>query len=176
MAKKDEKIDAVNSNDVTIGETDVHTAHTKPVLHRVVGILLMAHDNLIVVQSGNKFWKYDISAGGHVGFGEDPNDAASRELKEELGVVTSLKKIVSFLPKETRHGHFWHVFEGKAPEDWEFKPTDEVSSIVFMSLEEIVKGMNQNPKEWTFGFRNVMHGYLKAKNIDLVLRKYPHSI
>lgn len=168
MSKKGEIIDVVSTDDSVMGQTDVHTAHAESILHRVVGVLLFTQDSRMVVQTGNKFGKYDMAAGGHVGVGEDPRDAAPRELKEELGVVTKLKRVVAFIPKETRHSHFWYVFEGVAPMDWVFVQTEEVSAVTTVTIEEIIKGMNQNPEAWTFGFQNVMCEYLKTKGIDLV--------
>ena len=111
-----------------------------------------------------------MAAGGHVSVGEDCRDAAPRELKEELGVVTKLKKVAAFIPKETRHSHFWHVFEGIAPKDWVFRRTKEVWAITIMTVEEIAEGMNQNPEAWTFGFQNVMRDYLKRKGVNVVLK------
>ncbi len=169
MAKKSEKIDVVDENDIVIGETNAHEAHTKSLLHRVVGVLLFTPEGRMIVQTGNKFSKYDIAAGGHVGAGENPDRAAARELEEELNVIVPLKKIFAFLPQETRHSHFWHIYEGRAPKDWVFKPTEEVSSLTTMEMKEIVDGMRKNASDWTFGFQNVMREYLKVKNIEPTL-------
>ncbi|MBI3335468.1 MAG: NUDIX hydrolase [Candidatus Portnoybacteria bacterium] len=166
MTKKSEKIDVVNKKDIVIGETNAHEANAKSLLHRVVGVLLFTPEGRMIVQTGNKFNKYDIAVGGHVGVGENPDEAATRELKEELNMITPLKKISAFLPQEARHSHFWHIYEGQVPKDWVFNPTQEVSSLTTMEIKEIVDGMRNNANDWTFGFQNVMRDYLKVKNIE----------
>jgi 16S rRNA (adenine1518-N6/adenine1519-N6)-dimethyltransferase len=75
-----------------IGKVDRKTAHSdKRYLHGAVHIFLFNQKNQLLLQrrSRNKILlplRFDISAGGHIAFGEREDTAAIRELEEELGI------------------------------------------------------------------------------------------
>lgn len=86
-----ELIDVVNEKDEVIEIKDKDSAHRDGDLHRVARIYVVNSkgEMLIHKRSENKklnpgFW--DITVGGHVRSGETYEDAAKRELKEELGI------------------------------------------------------------------------------------------
>ncbi|MCX7943123.1 MAG: NUDIX domain-containing protein [Deltaproteobacteria bacterium] len=87
-----EEIALYNIDGKQIGKIDRHTAHkSKEYLHGAVHIFVFNSDGKILLQkrAKNKIiapGKYDISAGGHINFGEDELSAARRELEEELRI------------------------------------------------------------------------------------------
>lgn len=93
----DEVIDLVNENNKIIGEVLKSKAHNEKLWHREVGVIIINDKNEILLQqrARNKRYplKWVISAGGHINVGEKPEDAAYRELDEELGIRTDLKFI-----------------------------------------------------------------------------------
>jgi isopentenyl-diphosphate delta-isomerase len=161
-----ELIDLVDINNKVIGTTDVATAHQQKQLHRVVGILLFDSSGSLYLQNGNKYKKYDLSVGGHVGQGETYEQAAHREMKEELGVDVKLIDVSTFLSSNAKMGHFWRIYQGELPIDWNFLPTEEVASVIKMSTQELSKTLKLSPELFTHGFINVFNEFNRVKKTD----------
>ena len=88
--------------------------HAKYLIHRSINILVFHNDGRLLIQQRAaqkktfaSFW--DLSCSGHVDYEDHPNgdpnrseeaffSAATRELKEELGISTPLEKIGEFAP------------------------------------------------------------------------------
>ena len=172
-----ELFDLVDINDKVIGTTDKQTAHANGDIHRIVAVFLFDKNGDLYVQehikSGNIL---DHSVGGHVTKGESYDKAAKREAKEELGLSTPLSKVSVFYSDETLSGvnirHFIGLYECRAPKNWVFKENEEVKHIYPMKVEEIVKEINTNPKNFTGGFKNTMYEFIKRKNLPLKLKNY----
>ena len=158
-----ELIDLVDKNNCVIGTTDVATAHERKQLHRVVGVLLFDSNGDLYLQNGNKYKKYDLSVGGHVGQGETYEQAAYREMQEELGVKVPLIHINTFLPSNAKMGHFWGIYQGELPVNWHFSPTEEVTSVVKMSIQELSETLKLSPELFTYGFINVFTEFNRVK-------------
>lgn len=158
-----ELIDLVDISNNVIGTTDVETAHEKKQLHRVIGVLLFDPNGNLYLQNGNKYKKYDLPVGGHVGQGETYEQAAHREMKEELGVEVKLIHVSTFLPLNAKMGHFWAIYQGRLPVEWKFSPTEEVSSVVKMSMEELYEKLKLSPELFTHGFINVFTEFNRIK-------------
>lgn len=151
-----EIIDLVDTNNSVIGATDVETAHAQRQLHRVVGVFLFDSSGDILLQSKTKHEKYDLSVGGHVKRGESYHDAAQREMREELNVNVPLTHLSTFLPKNHKLGHFWAIYLGKLPSNWQFSPTEEVKVIVKMSMQELLSTSKSSPQLFTHGLLNTL--------------------
>jgi len=158
-----ELIDLIDINNNVIGTTDVVTAHEKKQLHRVVGILLFDLNGDLYIQNGNDYYKYDLSVGGHVEKNETYEQAAYREMQEELGVKVPLVHINNFLPLNAKMGHFWAIYKGELPIDWNFSPTEEVTSVVKMSMKELSEKLKLSPELFTHGFINVFTEFKRFK-------------
>jgi len=87
-----EEIALYNQEGQQIGGIERQTAHSdRRYLHGAVHIFLFNQNRELLLQlrSRNKILlplRFDISAGGHIAFGEREDIAAMRELEEELGV------------------------------------------------------------------------------------------
>lgn len=88
----DERLDVVDDAGRVIGQATRGTCHGDPQLrHRAVHVIVERSDGRIVLQKRSKHkdvqpGRWDTSVGGHVNPGEHVDDAASRELAEELGI------------------------------------------------------------------------------------------
>lgn len=114
---QDEVFDVVDDNDVVIGTTTRGQAHADPSLvHRSVAILVFRNGKVFLQQrSATKdtypgYWA--CSATGHVDSGEDYDQAAVRELREELGItaqgpLTPIVTQVLHYPHETERMRFY---------------------------------------------------------------------
>lgn len=152
-----ELVDIVDSKNTVIGSADVDTAHDQRLMHRVVGVFVFDKGKKnLYLQKGNKFGKLDLSVGGHVQKGESYDDAASREMYEELGLRTSLRHISTFLPVEARLNHYWALYEAIAPDDWVFEGTEEVTSLEKMLIADVLEEIKTRPERFTHGFLNTI--------------------
>lgn len=84
------KINIVNENDESIGAEDKDFAIEQGLIHQVVRIFVFNDKNELYLQKrgANQTFPntWDQSAGGHVDEGETYEEAALRELQEELGI------------------------------------------------------------------------------------------
>ncbi len=86
-----EILDIVDEEDRVLGQISRRDAHSQNVLHRSVHIIVLDKDNKIFVQERSRSKDsypgfFEVSLSGHVLQGESYMQAASRELREELGV------------------------------------------------------------------------------------------
>lgn len=160
-----EFVDIVNEKNDIVGSADVTMAHDQKLIHRVVGIFVFDTDGRLYLQKGNKYGKLDISVGGHVQRKETYEAAAKREMFEELGLVTPIKHISTFLPKDTRLNHYWAIFTATAPRDWKFKETDEVTSLEKVTFTEVKDMMQVQPDSFTHGFINTMMELIRVQGL-----------
>jgi isopentenyl-diphosphate delta-isomerase type 1 len=93
-----EIIEVVDKNGEVIMRTRRSTAYKKGLLHKAVNMLIFNKRNKMYMQQRSKnkssfplFW--DISASEHVKPGESYENAAQRGLKEELSILTKIRKI-----------------------------------------------------------------------------------
>lgn len=114
----DEILDLVDENDQIIGETTRKEARQNPdIVHREIAILIHDDDRVIFQQrSRNKAvnpLKWTISCAGYVGKGEDPDETAHRELKEELGFDTELRFVDKRFNRLPNQSQFHYCYLGK---------------------------------------------------------------
>ncbi len=160
-----EMIDIVDKENNVVGMTDVDTAHNEKLMHRVVGVFVLSSDGDLYLQTGNKYGKLDLSVGGHVQKGKSYEQAARREMLEEIRLDVPLTHVSTFLPKEARLNHFWAIFTATAPVGWVFAETEEVQSLERISMEKIKQMMQSEPDLFTHGFMNTMQELIRIKNI-----------
>jgi 16S rRNA (adenine1518-N6/adenine1519-N6)-dimethyltransferase len=98
------------------GRSEVHGNNLR---HRAVHILIFNLAGEVYLQQRSR-WKdrhplrWDSSAAGHVGEAESYDETAVRELREELGVSVSLKKISKLHASERTGQEFIWVYRGEA--------------------------------------------------------------
>src|SRR3989338_968813 len=93
-----EYFDVVNEEDNIIGKASRDECHKKGLLHRTVHIFILNSKGELLLQKRStkknlyKGWWADATA-GHVDSGETYDNAAKREMKEEIGISTKLEKL-----------------------------------------------------------------------------------
>ncbi|MGZ6950273.1 MAG: NUDIX hydrolase [Ilumatobacteraceae bacterium] len=88
----DELVDIVDDNDMVIASVTRAEMRAKRLQHRSVGIVVLSSDGRLLIHRRSldkDIWPgwWDIAAGGVVTAGETYEDAAQRELAEELGIA-----------------------------------------------------------------------------------------
>jgi isopentenyldiphosphate isomerase len=115
--------------------------HDKSLIHRAVGIVVVNAKGEILLQrrSMNKDidgGKLDVAASGHVGKGESYEEAATREMKEEIGIeadLTFVKKMIMHFSEETEYDVLF-----KTTHEGPFQTNkNEIDSVAFVSREEL---------------------------------------
>lgn len=93
MGGHEELLEVVNYKGEVIGILPRSHIHGNPSLvHRVVHVLVFNSKGELLLQKRSLTrdvapGKWDTSVGGHINPGEDPLEAARREMKEELGEI-----------------------------------------------------------------------------------------
>jgi isopentenyldiphosphate isomerase len=149
MSKK-ELFEIVDEDNNVLGTALRCECHGNPCLiHRTAHVVVYHPDGRILLQKRSSSKdvqpdKWDTAVGGHLDPGEDFEDAARREMAEELGVSPDLPLKHLFDSKirnETESENvriFSTVYEG--PFDFD---KDEIDEIRFWNIEDLAKPENQ---------------------------------
>jgi 8-oxo-dGTP pyrophosphatase MutT (NUDIX family) len=131
-------------------------------------VLLFRSSGKLVLQQiacskKNDGGKWSFSAAGHVDAGEMFDEAALRELKEEMGVEGSVHSYIGCVRKwrETHFGAFYHGFK-VVSDDEIFPDSKEVESVGEFELLEIQEMIKQNPSAFKDVFVQLFDLYLKT--------------
>lgn len=162
MYMEEEQVILVNEKDEQIGTMPKLEAHVKGVLHRAFSVFVLNDQGELLLQqrAASKYHSpllWTNTCCSHQRVGESNIDAGKRRLFEEMGFVTELKDVISFIYKApfsnglTEH-EFDHVLVGNYNDDPNFNK-DEVQSFKWMSLEAVKKDMEIQPQIYTEWFK-----------------------
>ena len=162
---KSELHDVVNEKDEVIGQATKKELIEKHLLHRVVHIFIFNSDDRLAIQKRSSKvltmpGKLTSSASGTVAAGESYEDAAKRELKEELGVETELNYISKFWTETATTNAIGKLFVGK----YEGKikiDKNEVDSVIFFDLDSLEIAIRNKPDMFSENFKNAFKEYMK---------------
>lgn len=154
-------VDIVNENDEVVGK-ELKSRKTKlNFISRVVAVLVRDSNGKFIIckRSPHKKFdanKYDLSAVGNVNAGEGYEEAAKRELREELGIECQVKMLDKSYQEHEHEGKKFKIFCGifLANSDEEPKLNLELVSYQKMTFDEIEKNIQENPDKFCQGFRN----------------------
>jgi len=157
----DEYLDVVNENDEVIGKELKSQKKIKNFVSRTVSILIYNSQKQFLTCKRSPYKKidpnvYDVSAYGSVMAGETCENAAHREMQEEIGIdckLTFLKKYYHELEDkgEKTSKVFCYIFLGKS--DDEPKLNHELVAFKRFTLQEIEKEFLEKPAEYCGGFK-----------------------
>jgi len=163
----DEFVEVVGVDEKPTGEVvTLHEAHTKRLLHRVAAVLVFSEDGRLYVQVRNEpGFRRDHTAAGHVDPGESYEQAAMREMEEEIGLQVPIEFVASRVTENfSTTAHIFGVFKAVPPAEWGFKPNKEVKELLLMEVNDILNDMQSNPDTYTHGFRKTLEAYLNSKD------------
>src|SRR5438132_12540169 len=116
-AGQEESFSIVDEFDRVIGSSPRSQVHANNLLHRAVHLLIFhsAEEVFLQLRSRRKdrhplLW--DSSAAGHVNAGEEYDQAAARELTEELGIQIPLEKVAKLTASERTDCEFVSLYYG----------------------------------------------------------------
>ena len=151
-----ELFQVVDENDHVVTAAPRSEVHGNNLRHRAVHLFIFNREGELFLQKRSP-WKdrhpllWDSSAAGHVEAGEDYDETATRELKEELGVEAELTRVVK-LPCSARTGwEFIWLYRGA--HDGPFTlARSEIEHGEFFPVEIVQGWVNARPREFAPGF------------------------
>lgn len=138
---QDEIFDVVDENDKVVGEATRAEVHKNPdLIHRVVHIWIINDKDEILLQQRSLTkdkapGQWDISCGGHIKKGDDPEISGERELEEELGVKADCKFITKFLERWSDQSEMVNLYCAIHNGPFKF-PKEEIEQVKFFTKPE----------------------------------------
>ena len=163
-----EILEIVDAEDRVIGTATRSEIHRKGLLHRAVHLFVFDRAGRIYVQrrSDSKDrdpGKLDSSAAGHVEPGETYEEAAVRELQEELGIHADVEELLR-VPASEQTDHE-HVVLFKVVTELEPAPNpEEIQWGQFMSGDRLNKLMNEFPDDFVPGFIPLWRSFVQHQD------------
>lgn len=166
----DEYFYVVDENDNVIGKATRSECHKMRLIHRSVYVIVLNDRNEIFLQRRSMSKDlypgcYACSATGHVDYGESYEDAARRELKEELGIEAVLKEICKFkcFSETEREISVLYVCKHNGP----FKlNSEEISYGEFASIEKVKEALEKGEKNFAYGSILALKEFLRYLRRD----------
>jgi 16S rRNA (adenine1518-N6/adenine1519-N6)-dimethyltransferase len=159
----EERFPVVDEDDQVIASAPRREVHGNNLRHRAVHMLVFNRQGELFLQKRSR-WKdrhpglWDSSAAGHVDAGEEYDAAASRELREELGVTAKLTRI-SKLPASEKTGQEF-IWLYRAQHDGPFQmPKSEIEHGEFFPTDVISGWVKARPGDFAPGFRECWQAF-----------------
>jgi 16S rRNA (adenine1518-N6/adenine1519-N6)-dimethyltransferase len=151
-----ESLQVVDEEDRPIRGEDRAIVHAERLLHRAVHIFVLNNAGELFLQrrSYRKDTfprKWDSSAAGHVDLGESYEACATRELREELGLVDQPREIGRVPASEKTGQEFIRIYQAEADEIIDLNE-EEIETGGFFPLSVIDEWIRQRPEDFASGF------------------------
>ena len=156
--------------------------HNQNKLHNEVTIYIINSKNEVLLQRRSKNRRFSPNKlgviAGHVSYREDTITTAQREVKEEVGVKVKKEDIHKlsdrYLVKEEYNNHFMYphyIVLDKDEKDFKIQK-EELSSVKWYKIEEVIKMINDNSKELVFKKEEIpLFNKLKNINSNIFVQK-----
>jgi dTDP-glucose 4,6-dehydratase len=165
MTAPEEQFDVCDAHDRVIGQAPRSIVHRDKLLHRAVHIFVQNSRGELLFQrrSATKDEcprKLTSSASGHLGAGETYDQAAPRELDEELGLSGKLEflhKVPASSETCYEHTALYRLVTDTAP----IPNLDEMDSVEFVSLADAKARLAADPDDFSPPFRVLLDWFLQ---------------
>ena len=165
---QEELVVLVDEQDNEVGLMPKMEAHEKAVLHRAFSVFVLNEKKELMLQqrAGSKYHSpllWTNTCCSHQRQGEDSIAAGKRRLQEEMGFVTDIEELFTFIYKApfdnglTEH-ELDHVLLGHFEDAPVINP-EEVESWKWMSLDAIQADIKENPETYTAWFKIVFNRF-----------------
>jgi isopentenyl-diphosphate delta-isomerase type 1 len=144
----------VDDHDMVLGSIARKVAHSdRNNIHRAVDILLTNSADQVLLQKRSQYKEtnpgfWTLSASGHVTFGQTYEEAAYRELEEELGVNVQLRFVKKVLFRGDREQEYSTIYMGTledTPTNYDPTEVAEVQWVAISELPDFIKHNNVSP-------------------------------
>lgn len=152
----------VDDDDNVVGAAELEKVWREGLKHRIVRTMVEDEDGRVLLQKRSRHMElypdcWDHSAAGHVDDGDTYEQAAQRELQEELGISGfPLKEIASYPTngefKGRKLNRFNKLYVAVVPKDQHFAFDEhEVGEVRWFTKAEIRTLMQEHPEQVTDG-------------------------
>jgi 16S rRNA (adenine1518-N6/adenine1519-N6)-dimethyltransferase len=165
-----ERFPVVDSNDRIRGYASRTEVHGNNLRHRAVHILIFDGAGDVYLQQRSRWkdrhpLKWDSSAAGHVTVGENYDETARRELKEELGIDVPLERIFRLHASSRTDNEFIRGYRGVVLED--LAPNkSEIERGAFFPPTVIDGWTSARPDDFSPGFLECWKMYRRNVNSE----------
>jgi isopentenyl-diphosphate delta-isomerase len=169
-----EHVITVDRFDCELGTVEKLVAHQKGILHRAISICIFDSKGRLMIQkrATSKYHSGGLLANSccsHPRPHEETADAATRRLKEELGIECPLHFCSSFLYKMKVSGgliehEFDHVYIGLHDSIGEYS-REEAEDVFFMEEKEVEALLESSPNLFVPWFAFVFREAIKKKSV-----------
>ncbi len=157
MRPMTERVQFVDENDNPIGAGPREEAWEKGIALRHAYIVLRDKDGNFLLQQRSQLKKknpgrYTYAATGHVDEGESYDEAAVRELKEEVGIDANLTLIdkSSYMSDEVNAQVFIAIYSGEIDHDVQLiLDPEEVSGTRWFTKAELDEAVSKTPESFS---------------------------
>lgn len=155
--KQDELFDVVDADDHVIGTATRADVHARNHLHRAIHVFLRNKRGDILLQQRSMEkdvhpGDWDSSVSGHLNAGESYEQAAVREIHEEMGVTCDrLVEVARILPSENTGWEHVRLYTGIAIGNLRF-PCSEIQAAQWFPVSEIDAWVTACPSDFATGF------------------------
>ena len=142
-----ELVIVVNENDQVIDHLPRKEAHDKKLLHRTISVLVFNDQSQVMLQKrsvkkDSNPGKWSNATGGHVGQDETYDQAAQREIMEELKLSEKPEFVKKMIIKDPAHTTMTQLYTIKSNGPFEFNP-EETDEIKFFTKQDLLKIFDQ---------------------------------
>jgi 16S rRNA (adenine1518-N6/adenine1519-N6)-dimethyltransferase len=155
-AGQEESFSIVDEYDRVIGSAPRGQVHANNLLHRAVHLLIFNSTGEVFLQLRSRrkdrhplLW--DSSAAGHVNAGEEYDQAAARELREELGIQIPLEKIAKLTASQRTDCEFVSLYCGSHDANLRLNP-DEIEAGQFFPPSIVDGWIKARPRDFATAF------------------------
>lgn len=160
----EEMLILVSEDDCETGFAEKMFVHRNGLLHRAFSIFIFDDDDRILLQqrAKNKYHSHGLwtnSCCGHPRRGEDSDAAAHRRLREEMGMVSDLRRVSTLLYRERVSDQlieheYDHIYAGLSRADPIANP-DEAAAWQWVGMADLSAWMAAEPASFTIWFRRI---------------------
>ena len=156
--KSGEIFDIVDDSDQVIGQATRGEVHARKLLHRAVHVFVLNKRGDLLLQQRSMFKDahpgvWDSSVAGHLDAGEDYQNAAVRELGEEMGITAEAppEEIARIAPSADTGWEHVRLYRTRYDGAVRF-PAAEVMAAVWFPRTEIEAWIAARPEDFASGF------------------------
>jgi 16S rRNA (adenine1518-N6/adenine1519-N6)-dimethyltransferase len=152
-----EMFDVVDERDQVLRQASRHEVHKNGWLHRAVHIFVFNRAGELFLQKRSR-WKdahpsrWDSSAAGHLNAGDDYEETALREVREEMGVEVERVELLAKIEASAMTGwEFARLY--RAEHEGPFRlPPAEIETGAFFPVEVVREWIGKRPEDFATAF------------------------
>lgn len=176
---ENKKVKIYDENGISNLSVPWEEAIDKNLCRGVVRVFIINSKGYVFIQKREENKKiapglWDNSAGGHIDEGEEPKEAALRELKEEIGIELNDLQFITSYSFDEKQGEkifpsFNFLFMGKSDNDVNIQK-EELSDGKWVAIEELKSSINKSPEKFAPGLKRAFPSFLSKIEKSLPIK------